>query len=148
MDAEVRETAKRVGKLTGRKRTSFIAVGNITVLTVNAAKGTAGEKDRTGAAGAGDRRLLPKMRGDAGDEHFAAETAETGMRGAVSAAPARAKITFHRLQMTPSDRYASDRHIMNRRGSRVNRQARMGKMDKKGGLDYNILSQTLHGEGG
>ena len=138
MDAEVRETAKRVGKLTGRKRTSFIAVGNITVLAVNAAKGTAGEKDRTGAAGAGDRRLLPKMRGDAGDEHFAAETAETGMRGAVSAAPARAKITFHRLQMTPSDRYASDRHIMNRRGSRVNRQARMGKMDKKGGLDYNI----------
>ena len=39
MNAEIREAPKGIGKLAGRKRTSFIAMGDIAVLAVNAAKG-------------------------------------------------------------------------------------------------------------
>ena len=173
MDAEIREAPERVGELTGRKRTSLIAVGDIAVLAVYAAEGATGEKDRTGAAGAGDRRLFPKMGGDTGNEHLFRQTAEARMHGAVSAAVPRTEITFHRQMIClyppiprrcsiaparersvlllpyqmpsrlPSDRYASDRHIMNRRRSRVNRQVRPGEMDKGGGLDYNIYCLRL-----
>ena len=66
-------------------------VGDIPVLAIDAATGASGKEDRTSAAGTGDRRLFPQMRGRAGDEQLITEAAETGPDGAVSLALPRAE---------------------------------------------------------
>jgi hypothetical protein len=89
VDAQVAQALQGIGQLPRGEGTAFIAVGNITVLAVDASEGAAGKEDRAGAAGTGDRRLLPKVRGSPGDEHLLPEAAETRTDGAVSAASAR-----------------------------------------------------------
>ena len=93
MDAEVTETLQRIRKLPRGEGTARVPVGDIPVLAVDTAQGAAGEEDRAGAAGAGNGRLLPQMRGRAGDEHLIAETAETVPDGAVGLALPRAERT-------------------------------------------------------
>ena len=56
-----------------------------------------GEKDVADAPAAGNGRFLPQVRGGAGNEHPAAEAAETGSDGTVRAAPARAERTGRKI---------------------------------------------------
>ena len=93
MNVQIRQALQRIGQFPRGKGAAFVAVGDITVLAVDAAERAAGEKDRAGAEGAGDRRLLPQMGGRAGDEQLIAEAAETVPDGAVSLALPRAERT-------------------------------------------------------
>ena len=65
------------------------------VLTVYAAQGTAGEENRTGAAGTGNRGFFPVMRSDPGNEHFPAKAAKTRAGGTVRIALTGAERTAH-----------------------------------------------------
>ena len=83
MHAEVRQSFQGIREFCGRERPALVAMGNITVLAIDAAERTAGEEDRAGAAGARNRRLLPQVRGRAGNEHLIAEAAKPGFYRAI-----------------------------------------------------------------
>ena len=90
MDAQVGQPLQRVGQFARGERAAFVPVGNITVLAINAAEGTAGKKDGACAADTGDRRLLPQVRRGAGDEHLLTQAAEARPDGPVNTATAGA----------------------------------------------------------
>ena len=95
MDTKICQALEGIRKRGGGKRPSLVAVGDFSVLAVDAAESATGEKDGAGAAGTGNRGFLPEMRCDAADEHIGTETAEAGMGGTVDTAAPGAENTGH-----------------------------------------------------
>ena len=93
MNTQVCQALQGVGQFPRGERTAFVPVGNVSVLAVNTAQGTTGEKDGTGSATSGNRRFFPQMRGDTGDEHLLTEAAEARLDGTVSTALTRTEFT-------------------------------------------------------
>ena len=89
MDTQVCEALQGVGQFPRGERTAFIPVGDVSVLAVDAAQGTTGEKDGAGSAASGYGRFFPQMRGNAGNEHLLTEAAEAWLKGTVSTALTR-----------------------------------------------------------
>ena len=102
MHTEIRQAFQRVRKLPRGERAALIPMGNITVLAVDAAERTAGEKNGAGSVGSGDRRFFPQVRGNAGDKHFLAEAAEARLNRTVSTALTGTESTFHNIKQQPS----------------------------------------------
>ena len=98
MNAQIRQPFQCVGQFLGRKKTPFVPVGDISVLTVDTAERAAGEKDRSGTADTGNRRFFPQVRGNTGNEHLLPQAAETWPDRTVRIALPGTKRTFHSQQ--------------------------------------------------